>query len=638
MKKNSLIALLLILAYGVAFCVTCFIKYRTFSYHDSDLGVVSQVMWNTLRGRFFYTSIFGCSILKLHPSIIFAVFLPLYAIWQSPLMLLYSQTFLLALSGLPVYLVARRELESEKTGLLFLALYLLYPALGYVTLGHIQEQTIAVFFLSWAYYCYRANRYALFLIMLVVALTGREEYSLIAIAFGVSALWERRGLKWWLPLCAGGCAWLLSYFFIIAPAVWGSAPSPFESFYAEAGGSAGNILKNIVFHPLSTASIMVAPPKLLYLFYLLAPLAFTPLLSPGVLFIISPVILLNLLATRPGVADIVNKYNAPVIPFVFFASIMALAKLRRLRGGALTRPVAVALCIAGVASAWRLSPQMHLLSHSWQGLADLLPKPDFLVPHKQEMASRIPPDAPAATNFGFFAHLSNRRDLSAVPWIVSGRLGPLPLPYSSPTDTEYALIDLGDPTTFVRFYDPRGSAERFRRFLSDNRLGLVALYDQIALFKRDAPDILPLYERVKEAGDSKPMAEFEGLELKDVRLALTGGAPQRQIVFTSTWRAGKTLDDDLSAMILLSDAEWKAPLPHQVRNICHHLHPTWGWKAGETIRATHLIALPPSTPPGRYFLKMLIINKFPPCRGRQCIADARYIDQYGWYVAGAVDL
>jgi uncharacterized membrane protein len=638
MKKNTLIALLLIIAYGVAFSATCLIKYRTFSYHDSDLGVINQVMWNTLHGRPFYTSIFGCSILKLHPSLIFAVFLPLYALWQSPLMLLYSQTFLLALSGLPVYLVARRELENEKMGLLFMALYLLYPALGYVTLGHIEEQTIAIFFLAWAYYFYRANRYALFLIMLGVALTGREEYSLIAITFGLSALWERKGPKWWLPLCAGGCVWLLSYFFIIAPAIWGSAQSPFESFYAEAGGSAGNILKNIVFHPLAIASIMLTPPKLLYLFHLLAPLAFIPLLSPRVLFIISPVILLNLLATRPWVASIVNKYNAPVIPFVFFASIAALARLRRLGSGALNRAVVAALCIAGGASAWGWGPQMHLLSRSWRGLAELLPKPDFLAPYKQEMVSRIPPNVPAATNFGFFAHLSSRRDLAAVPWIVSGKLGPLPLPYFSPPNTEYALIDLGDPTTFVKFYDPRSSAERFRRFLLDNRLGLVALYDQIALFKRDAPDVLPLYERVKEATPSKPMAEFEGLELEKARLALTGDAPRRQIVFTSTWRAARMLGDDLSAMILITDAEGISMFPHQVRNICQHLFPTWEWPVGETIRANHLIALPPSLPPGRYFLKMLIINKFPPCRAMQCTADVRRIDQNGWFIAAAIDI
>jgi hypothetical protein len=283
---------------------------------------------------------------------------------------------------------------------------------------------------------------------------------------------------------------------------------------------------------------------------------------------------------------------------------------------------------------------MHLFSRSWRGLdrANLLPKYDFLVPYKQEMVDRIPPDAPVATNFGFFTHLSNRRDLAAVPWIVSGRLGPLPIPYISPTDTEYALIDLGDVTTFVKFYDPQYSAARFRQFLSENRLGLVALYDQLALFKRDAPDILPLYERIKEDDLSKPIAEFEGLELKDVRLASLNDPPRREVAFTSTWRAGKTIDDDLSALILITDAEGRAPFPHQVRNICHHLYPTWEWKVGETIRATQLIAIPPSLPPGRYFLKMSIINKFPPCKPRQCATNAWRIDQNGWYIIGAVDL
>ncbi len=638
MKRLTPIALLFILLYSAAFCVICFMKYRTFSYYDSDLGVINQVMWNTLHGRFFYTSIFGCSLLKLHPSLIFAIFLPIYALWQSPLTLLYSQTFLLAFAGLPIFLLARKELERPSMGLLFLGLYLLYPALGYLTLGHIEEQTAALFFLSWAYYCYRTSRYALFLAMLAVALTGREEYSLLAITFGLSALLERRGCRWWLIPCLGGGAWLIIYFLFIGPASWGSAESPFSSFYAEAGGSAGNILKNAILHPLSFIGIMIRPVKLPYLVYLLAPLAFTPLLAPGVLFIISPVILLNLLATRPGVADISCKYNAPVIPFVFFAAIAGLARLRRLKGGTFNRAAVIAIFIAGIAMSWRLGPQLHLFSRSWHGLADLLPKPNFLVPAKREMVGKVTPGVPAATNFGFFAHLSNRRELAAVPWILAGQLGPLPIPYAFRADIEFALIDFGDPTTFVLYYDPVQSPERFRRFIADNRLGVVELYDQFALFRRGAPDVIPLYEHVRADESSKPLAAFEGLELKEARLEPTGQKPQRQIRFTSIWRAEKKLGEDLSAMIRITDENGKDIFPHQVRSICYHLYPTWQWQAGEAVRATHLFALPPDLPPGHYFLKTAIIDKFPRCRARACDAYTGVIDRDGWYIAGSIDL
>jgi hypothetical protein len=119
---------------------------------------------------------------------------------------------------------------------------------------------------------------------------------------------------------------------------------------------------------------------------------------------------------------------------------------------------------------------------------------------------------------------------------------------------------------------------------------------------------------------------------------LTGEEPRRQISFVSLWRAGKKLDDDLSMIIRIVDAEGTNIFPHQARNICSHLYPTWEWKDGETIRATHLIALPPSLPPGRYFLKMAVINKFPPCRARRCEAYTGVIDRDKWYIAGSIGL
>jgi len=642
LKKIDTIALALVLLYIASFCLLCSKKYHNFGYYDFDLATANQVMASNLRGDFFYSSLDGGNVLRFHAFLIYLLLLPLYALWQSPLMLLYLQTVFLAFAGWPIYLCARDALKDRSAALAFLVLYLLYPPIGYINLLHVHSVNFAPFFLACAYLWYRRSRYALFLVMLGVAMTAREEIAFIAVAFGVSAFWERRSLKWSLAPMIAGVAWFCFYFFWLAPHLRGGTQSPFAMFYSEAGGSAGMVAKNLIFRPVYMLGIMLKPDKLLYLFRMVAPLAFLPLLSPGVLFLCLPNLLLNLLATHPWVANIVYHYNAPLVPFIFIAGIAGLSRLKpRLRTDTALRRATAAAAIVGVIFCWHLGPQLHILSASWRGIIDCLPKTDFMAPAKWELVEAVPPGLPAATNFGFFTMLSNRKELDSLPWVLAGRFGDLPVPYAGRSDIASALIDLGDPTTFVRFFDPAQSPARFRDYLSRNHLGLVQLYDQIALYRRGAHDAIALWERpspeLRETEGEKTLATFTGLRLRRAELEPIGKPPMRQVRFTSLWEAMGRSREDFSLIVRVQGADGETLL-RQVTNICYNLHPTSEWSEGEMIRANHFIALPADLPRGKYSLQMLVIEKFPPCRAQQVSAPLGSLTQDGWFTLGSCPL
>ena len=64
------------------------------------------------------------------------------------------------------------------------------------------------------------------------------------------------------------------------------------------------------------------------------------------------------------------------------------------------------------------------------------------------------------------------------------------------------------------------------------------------------------------------------------------------------------------------------------------MYPTSEWQQGETIKANHLIAIPPDLPHGRYRLKLVVINKFPPCEALPLMASPASIDTDGWLIVG----
>jgi uncharacterized membrane protein len=618
-----------------ALCGACFGKYRAFSYYDHDTAIMNQALWNSLHGRFLRSSILGGTLLKSHCNVTAILLLPIYALWQSPLWLLYIQTIVIALAGWPIYLLARREIKSPCAAVLFLILYLLYPALGYTTLHHFCMENFALFLLAWAYYFYRTARYRFFITFLFAAIATREEISFIAVAMGVTALWERRSVRWWLAPMAAGITWFAGYYYLLLPYLQNSSEAWYLTFYSQWGRSAGEIARTLLTNPSRVLASVAEPRKLTYAIQMLLPLGFLPLLAPGVLFIPSPVVMLNLLSSHPDMATILRHYNSPIIPFVFFAGIAGYARVRaRIAGRVPQRLLFSAVLITGVCSSWMTGPQLHLASRTWIGAAECPPKDDFLNPFRREMVGMVPPRVPVTATFPFFTHLSDRSELESLNWLLYGRMGLSPDAYPGRSDIECALIDFGDATTFIRFYDPRKSPPRFRRFLDENGLGLVKMHDRIALFSRGARDIFPLYERAATDAHPTPLAAFEGLDLIESRLELTGEAARRQISFSSCWRAEKGLSDDLSMILRITDANGRDMVPHQVRSICHHLYPTWEWQTDETIRATHLIALPPETAPGNYVLRMAVINKFPPCRARRCEVRTGRIDTEGWYIAG----
>ncbi|HOE26796.1 MAG: DUF2079 domain-containing protein [Candidatus Aureabacteria bacterium] len=639
MKKYDTIAVSLLCLYIAAFVPLCVKKYLAFGYYDFDTATANQIAWNNLRGDLCYSSLHGGNILGFHAYLFLLLLSPLYALWQSPLMLLCLQTLFLALAGWPIYLVAKREIGGGAVPLLFLLLYLLYPPLGYITLLHVHTVNFAPFLLAWAYLFYRRMRYGPFLAFLVVAMSTREEIAFVAAAFGACALWERRGLRWSVaPLCLG-IGWFCAYFFWLAPHLRGGAPSPFLPFYAEAGGSAGAVAANIVRRPLLILGIVLRPAKLLYLFRLFAPLAFLPLLAPGALFLCLPPLLLNLLATKPYVADIIYQYNAPIIPFVFIAGIAGFRRLQGLLGAAaFRRPAAAILAVAGIGFSWRLGPQLHLLSDSWRGAVDCLPRTDPMAAAKWELVRAVPDGLPAATNFGFFTALSSRKELDSIPWVLAGRFGDLPSPYPGRADIQCALIDFGDPTTFVKFYDPRRSPARFREYLARNELGLVRIVGQIALYRRGSPDAVALWERLAPGGGGEGiLAAFDGLLLRKAELAPEEARGMRQIRVSSLWEAAGAGRGDLSLILRMRGPEG-GELLRQVACICHHLHPTSEWEEGERIQARHFVAVPPDLPRGVYSLQMLPIDTFPPCRVRQFAARPGIVTRDGWLSLGDVRL
>jgi uncharacterized membrane protein len=208
-----------------------------------------------------------------------------------------------------------------------------------VNLWGFHENEFAVAPLMLLLLCYIRRSWALFWLSLFAVLAVKENMALTMAGFGLYLLLFRREKRLGLSVAAISLCWLFIAQWIVIPFAQGTALFEMDArhfigrYDPNVGQSYGEILWNIVRHPLRIANYAVADPeKRTYLFQLFLPLAFVPLAVPETLLISVPVLAQNLLSGYRGQYAILAQYSAEIIPFLFYGLCLGTARIERLWG------------------------------------------------------------------------------------------------------------------------------------------------------------------------------------------------------------------------------------------------------------------------------------------------------------------
>ncbi len=432
-----------IASYATGFGSLSILRHRAFNTGRYDLGNMVQTVWNTAHGHVLQmTSGDGRQISRLaaHFDPILAAFAPLWWIWPSPEMLLAAQAVAVAVGALPVFRLARKHLGSERSGLAFALVYLLYPATEWLTLNEFHPVALACPFLLFAFWYLDEDRLVPFSVFAVLAMTTKEEVGLVVAGMGAWYAISRR--RWWTGGLVAGAGATVSAIAIavVIPHFNAGAGSAFYGRYDAIGGSAGGIAKTAITHPWRLVAEAFGRGDVHYLLHLLLPLGLVVVLAPLVLLAALPELALNMLSATPTQTSIHFHYSAGAIPPLLVAAIFGAAALARRRPsytGALAAGAVVIALIGnyklGAVPLWGEIP----------GGEDFQ-KSDWRVTTHDRIAARavslVPPhEVVSATNV-LGGHLSGRRRVLSLPklsdatWVAADetrssyadRVAPLP--------------------------------------------------------------------------------------------------------------------------------------------------------------------------------------------------------------------
>jgi len=338
-------------------------SYNNFDFGKFDLGNMSQMVWNTLHGRFLYlTNYFGTNMPRWgmsHVDPILILFVPIFFFFQSPLTLVFSQLILVTATSYLLFKLAELKLQSSFSAFLIGLSYLFYPALGFLTARTgFHGVSVAIFFFVAAFYVFeRMHEHksftkwgmVLFWVLLIITMSGKEQIPAYTFFLGLF-VWLYRGKKK-LGIWISGVSliWFVMAFFVIIPAFAHYRVEGYKSFadslnidqdysndvtssnyflarYGEFGDTYLEVMVGMATHPTQVVRVFFGGDRVKNFKETLLPVAFLPFVYPATFIMALPDFLINYLTTAGGIgtSEIYNHRVSMVIPVVFISVIFAI--------------------------------------------------------------------------------------------------------------------------------------------------------------------------------------------------------------------------------------------------------------------------------------------------------------------------
>lgn len=317
------------------------LQYNTFEERSHFRFRNSHLPRNEVLSELKYID--GNTHLAVHTSYIFFLTIPFYLLYQDLAALIILQVFVVMLGAWAVFLISKEYID-EKAGLRFGLLYLLNFPIHGILFDSFHELGFLITPILFSYYFLIKKRYLPFWIMILLALSCKEDVSFLVAAYGLYVVYmgikeakmQGGGLGKWIKnpfvvngvlMFAAGCLWLYLSLFVIIPSYRGGGYHFFGERYEVLGDSFQEAVITLITKPWTALRSMMTLPKLGYFLEIFAPLAFMSFFSFPAFLVSLPNFSINTLSNFSAMYNTGSRYAAPVLPFVFISAILGFSNI-----------------------------------------------------------------------------------------------------------------------------------------------------------------------------------------------------------------------------------------------------------------------------------------------------------------------
>jgi len=501
---------------GIFWLVCSFLAlHRYFNFFPTfvafDQGIFNQVFWNSLHGRWFESSLSSTesSVVQLDGSIpevgyrrlgqhftpSLLLWLPVYALLQSPAGLSLLQVTLMALGGLMLYKLARIYHPPRLAGMFALSYFCANAVLA-PTVANFHDFSQVPLFVFGLLLAMEKRHWWKFWILAGLTLLVREDAGVILFGVGFYMAVSRRFLQMGSLLCVVSLGYMLLLTNIVMPLFSDDISrrfmvEQFGQFVDNKEASTFEVLLAILRNPIQLLAELVNPPDrtIRYLLAQWVPLAFVPVISVDAWLLAGFPTLKILMQHDPVALSMHLRYAVTLVPGLFYGAILWWAKhpLRFQPRTARIWSICIGLALIFTIASNPNRSLSFVIPDSVQPWVYISPGQQWQ--HAQAVRSllrQIPADASVTATTNIINHLSSRREALRFPGTQ------LRNDAQQVIQVEYAVVDMWYPLQFSPAFDGEGRAvikmkRQLQEWLAQKAYGLVDFQNGVALLQRGKP-------------------------------------------------------------------------------------------------------------------------------------------------------
>jgi hypothetical protein len=422
------------------------------------------------------------------------------------------------------------------------------------------------------FYFWEKRRRYLFALFFLLALTVIEYYALLLTCLGLYLfLFDKRNRRIGLAMFSLSALWFVATTQWVIPYFRrSSAPYYYTAFTP---------LADALRHPESYS--LLATSLRDYLFRLLAPLLFLPLLNLPLLATTIPNLLVNLSALTVNYSIPMSGQShhvSPMVPVVFLSAVTGVHNLLKRIGKPSLKPKlerhgSYILLVAALFFNYWLGP----LPFSRLVEADQYQVNESKIQTLREVKALIPQEASLCADFFTGSHFPQRKELYEFPVRVG--------------KVDFVLIDLDQPWSL---YQPLAAPSALERLKESPNYEFIYSKNNVLLFKK-RPE--PPMQYATEANFSRQIKLLGyTLEAEEIK-------PGDSVQLTLYWQALANMETSYTVFTHLIEQDERI-MGQKDNPPVSGLYPTTEWTPGEEIVDRYEIATGPEVPPGEYSIEI----------------------------------
>lgn len=323
-----------IVVFTVIVSAACIARYSAYMSHNFDFGIFTQMFENMRTTGLADTTVERNTLMShfgVHFSPFYYLLLPFYMICPRPETLLVIQAAFVAIGVIPVVLICRHFKLSQSITVVISLMYFFFPSLANGCLYDFHENKFLTVLILWAMYFILEDNLIGSAVFCVLTLTVKEDAAIYIMAIALFVILVRKKYIFGAAMLAGAVLYFLIASSVVAALGDGIMDDRLQNYMASGESGLGAVVKNCLSDFGYLLSQVFTRDKILFMVWMLLPVAFAPFLSEkkSMLVLFVPMLAVDLMSNWKYQYDIGFQYTYGAAALIIFMTIVVISEAKR---------------------------------------------------------------------------------------------------------------------------------------------------------------------------------------------------------------------------------------------------------------------------------------------------------------------